>query len=93
MQRYATRLFIDPTPTQTGIRFTAQPTAQCCQPELMILSIQPVISAGDESPVTPTLFALQGIRVASDRNSFAYFCGFYRPDRDYGIGYFTAPGG
>lgn len=91
MRRYATRLFIDPTATGQCIRFTAQPTDRCYQPELVIVTVEPITDRTRQSHDTPRLFRLQGIRVESDRNNFAHFHGWYNAQHGYGIGLFLPP--
>lgn len=92
MQRHTVRLFIDPTSTDAYVRFTAQPTADCSQPELLTVTVEPVIDSSIGQPhLIPHLFRLQGIRVESDRNKFARFSGLFDAQRGRGIGYFVAP--
>lgn len=92
MQKHTVRLFIDPTSTDAYVRFTAQQTADCSQPELMSVTVEPVIDHSISPPhLTPHIFRLQGIRVESDRNAFARFTGLFDAHRGRGIGYFVAP--
>jgi|GEM_PF-1534401 len=92
MQRHTIQLFIDPTATDAYVRFTAQPTAECSQPELMTVTVEPVIDYSTNQPhLIAHIFRLQGIRVESDRSTFARFNGLFDAQRGRGIGYFVAP--